>query len=72
MARIRRYLAESIRNTASVDYIALLSNPPTQVEYFLPSQEQGADVIGLHVNTNKIEYMIFKQDGVLSPENGVL
>ena len=37
--------------------IALLTNPPTQAKYLLPSLEQAAGSIGLHVIADETEYM---------------
>ena len=52
------------------DYIALLTNTPTQAESLLHSLEWTADSIGLHVNTDKIEHMCFNQSGNISILNG--
>ena len=35
-----------------------------------PNKEQAAGDIGLHVNTNKMEYVYFKQESVISTLNG--
>ena len=52
------------------DDIALLANTPAQAETLLHSLEQAASGIGLHVNTNKTEYMCFNQRGDISTLNG--
>ena len=67
--KVRRiqYPAETIINT---DNIALLANTPTQAESLLHSQEQAAGGIGLHVNANKTEYMLFNQERDISTLNG--
>ena len=62
-ARHRRYPAESITDEEYADDRALLANTPTLVEHLLHSLEQSAGRIGLHVNTNKTEYMCFNQEG---------
>ena len=52
-----------------VDYandIALLANKPTQAETLLYSLELAAGGIGLHVNTDKMEYICFNQRGDIS------
>ena len=46
--------------------IVLLANTPTQVKTQLHSLEQAAAGIGIHVNTDKMEYMCFKQRGNIS------
>ena len=48
------------------DVIALLANTPAQAETLLHSLEWEADGIGLHVNTDKTEYMCFNQRGDIS------
>ena len=52
------------------DDLALLANAPAQAETLLPSLEQSAVGIGLHVNANKTEYMCFIQTGYISTQNG--
>ena len=68
-ARSRRYSAESLTDTDYADCIALLANTPAQAESLLRRMEQAAEDIGLCVNTNKTEYMVFKR-GVISTVNG--
>ena len=41
------------------DDIALLANTPTQAESLLHSPEWAAGGIGLHVNTDKTEFICF-------------
>ena len=43
----------------------------TKTEYLLHSLEQAAGGIGLHVNTDKTEYMCFDQKGDISILNGI-
>ena len=56
-------------NADDVDNIALLSDTPTQDESQLCCLEQVAGDIGLHMNTDKMEFMYFKQ-GYISTQNG--
>ena len=44
-------------DTDYADDIVLLANAPTQAESLLHSLEQAAGFIGLHVNTDKMEYV---------------
>ena len=48
-------------NTDYADDLALLVNTPTQAKSLTDSQEQAAEGIGFHLNTNKIEFVCFKQ-----------
>ena len=48
------------------DDLVLLANTPTQAKSLLHSIEQAAEGIGLHVKTNKTEYMHYKQKGAIS------
>ena len=48
------------------DDIALLANTPAQTKSLLHSLEQAASDIGLHLNTDKAEYMCFNQRGDIS------
>ena len=50
-----------------MDNLVLLANTPAQAEKLL----QKAGGIGLYVNTNKIEFMYFKQEGTISIEINV-
>ena len=68
--RNRRYLAQKITDTDYVDDIALLPNTPAQAETLLHSLERAAAGIGLHVNTDKTEYMYFNQRGDISTLKG--
>ena len=59
--RSRRYPAQIITDA---DYaIDILANTPVQAESMQHSLEQAADGMGLHVNTDKNEYMYFNQIG---------
>ena len=53
-ARSPQYPTETITDT---DYIALLTNTPTQEKSLIHSLEQTAEGIGLLVNADKTEYM---------------
>ena len=68
--RSRRYPIQTIMDADYTDDIALLANTPTQAKTLLHSLEQTAAVIGLHVNTDKTEYMCFNQRGNISTLNG--
>ena len=60
----------TIRGGDYADDIALLANTPAQAEILLHSLEWAAAGIGLHVNTDKTEYMCFNQRGDISTLNG--
>ena len=59
--RSRWYLTETMTDGDYTDDLVLLSNTPAQIESLLHSLEQAVEGIGLCVNTNKTEYMCFKQ-----------
>ena len=59
--RSRRYPTQTIMDINYVDDIGLLANTPTQAKSLLHSLEQAAGGIGLHVNTDKMEYMCFNR-----------
>ena len=52
------------------DDIVVLANIPAQAESLLHSLEWAAGAIGLHVNTDKTEFMCFNQRGNISTLNG--
>ena len=56
---------ETVMDEDYTNDIALLANTPTQAESLLHSLEQAAGGIGLHVNTDKMEYMCFNQEGII-------
>ena len=56
--RSRRYPAQTITNTDYADGIALLANTPAQAESLLHRLEKAASRIGLHLNTDKTEYVL--------------
>ena len=68
--RSRRYHAHTIMDANYADDIALLTNTPAQAETLLHSLEWAAAGIGLHVNTEKMEYMCFNRRGDISTLNG--
>ena len=70
--RSRRYPAQIITDIDYTDDIALLAKTPTQAESLLHSLEWTAGGIGLHVNTDKTEYMCFNQRGNIFTLNGGL
>ena len=49
--------------------IVLYADTPTQAKSLLHSLEQVAGGIGLHMNANKMEYIYFKQEGMISSLN---
>ena len=68
--RSRRYPAQTITDADSTDDILLLANTLTQAETLLHCLEWAAAGIGLHVNSDKMEYMCFNQRGNISTLNG--
>ena len=64
--RSRRCPARTITDENYADDIALLANTPAQAESLLHSLERATGGIGLHVNTDKTEYMSFNQRGNIS------
>ena len=52
------------------DDLALLSNTPAQIQPLLRSLEQAARGIDLYVNSERIEFVSFNQDGAISSLNG--
>ena len=65
-ARTRRYPALTMTVADYVDDLALLANTLAQAESLVHRMEQAAGTIGLHVNTNKTEYMWFNQKGAMA------
>ena len=55
--RSRRYTAQTITEADYADDIALPANTPAQAESLLHKLERAVGGIGLHVNTEKTEYM---------------
>ena len=68
--RSRRYSAQTITDMDYADDITLLANTPAQAETLLHSLERVTAGMGLHVNTDKTEYMYFNQRIVISTLNG--
>ena len=66
----RRYPAQKIMDVDYTHDIVLLANTPTQAKTLLHGLEQAAAGIGLHVNTDKMEYMCFNQRGDIATLNG--
>ena len=64
--RSRRYHTKTITDADYADDTALLANAPAQAETLLHNLERAAAGIGLHVNTQKTEYMCFNQRGDIS------
>ena len=67
--RNRRYPSHTITDMDYADDIALLANTPAKAETLLHSLEWAAAGIGLHVNTDKTEYMCFHQRDNISTLN---
>ena len=61
-ARSRRYPVQTITDADDSDNRALPENTPAQAETLLYCLEKAADGTGLHVNTDKTEYMCFNQN----------
>ena len=68
-ARNRWYPAQTIINADCADDIALLVNTPTQAKSLLHSLERAVGGIGLHVNTDKTEFMRICWRGSISTIN---
>ena len=69
-ARSRRYSAETIMIADYTDHLVLLANTLIQTESLQYSLEQAARGIGLYVNSDKAEFVYFKQDGAISTLKG--
>ena len=65
-----RYPAQTIMDVDYADDIVLQANTPAQAETLLHGLEWAAAGIGLHINTDKMEYMCFNQGGDISTLNG--
>ena len=68
----RRDPAQTLMDVDCTNDITLLVNSPAQAESLVHNLEWIAGGIGLHVNTDKTEYMCFNQRGVISTLNGGL
>ena len=66
----RRYPAEIITDGDYSDYEALLANAPAKAECQLHSLERARKDIDLYMNSDKTEFICFKQDGAMSILNG--
>ena len=66
----QKILAQTITDMDYTDDIALLANTPIQAETLQHSLEWAAAGIGLHVKTDKTEYMCFNQRGDISTLKG--
>ena len=64
--RSRRYLTQTIIDANYTDDISLRANSPVQAKSLLHSLECATSGIGLHVNTDKTEYICFNQRGKIS------
>ena len=68
--RNRRRPAQTIMDADYADNIALLANTPTQAESLLHSLERATGCRGLHVNTDKKEFMCLNPRGDIFTLNG--
>ena len=64
--RSRWYSVQTITDADYADDITLLANTPAQAESLLHSLERTVGSIGLHVNTDKTEYMSFNNISILN------
>ena len=64
--RSRRYSTQTITDANYADDIVLIANTLAHAKSLLNSLEWAAAAIGLHVNTDKTEYMCFNQRGNIS------
>ena len=69
--RSRSDLPQSITDADYADDIALLANTPVQAEFLQHSLERVTGGTGLHVNSDKAEYMCFNQRSDISSLNGL-
>ena len=69
MLRSRWYPVETIIDTDYADDQALLTYTPAQAEYLLQGLKKAAKSISLYVNSDKIEFICFNQDGTISTLN---
>ena len=68
--RSRIYLAQTIMDADNADDVSLLANIPAPSEPLLHCLERAAAGVGLHVNTDKTEYMCLNQRGDISTLKG--
>ena len=68
--RSKIFPAQTITDADYADNILLLANITTQAEILLHNLERAFTGIGHHVNTDKTEYICFKQRGDISTLNG--
>ena len=69
-SRSRQSSAETLKDADYADDLVFLINTPSQIKSQQHSLDQAAKVIGLYMNTNKTEYMCFKQKGTISTLHG--
>ena len=68
--RSKWYSPQTITDVDYTDDIALLASTPAQTKTRVPSLEQSACGIGLHVNADKTEYLCFNQRDSISTLKG--
>ena len=72
LKRQGQYLAETLIGAVYADDLKLLANAPVKVESLLNHLVQASFAIGLHLNSEKTEFMCSKQDGAISTLNNNL
>ena len=68
--RTKSYHSETITDAEYVDDLTLLVNTFAQADSQQHCIEKVAISISLHMNSNKTEFMCFKQDCPISSQNG--
>ena len=67
---MQQYLAETITDADYTEDLLLLTNISTQTEFLQLSLEQVPRGIGLYLESDKTEFMCFKENGTISTLNG--
>ena len=70
MTRNRWYPAETITDADYTDDLVLLASTSAIAKSLLHSLEQAAREISLYVNSDKIQFICYKQEGAISTLNG--
>ena len=63
---------ETITDADYADDLWLIANTPAEAESLLHGQKQVVKGIGLYINSNKTEFVCFKQDCAISSFHGKL
>ena len=69
-AKSRRHPAQTITDADYADDLALFADSVTEAQSLLHKLEKAAREIGLNVNSDKTEYMAFKQTGEITSLSG--